>query len=265
MHEYETLTLEVDSTNVASVYFNQPEKQNALNKEMISDITSVADSLMDQGGIRALIIRGNGDSFCAGGDIEWMRYQMNAKRVEKIRQSATIATFLRKLDQLPFAVIAVVDGPCFGGGIGIISVCDIVLATENAKFVLSETKIGLVSANVSPFIIRRIGEGAARQMFYTGVPFDAERAFHYGLVSKVCAAKNIEKELTELINHILATAPNAVARAKKMCLDLARRNFVDELHLTSNVLADCWESKEIQEGIAALTEGRDPCWSMDQK
>ena len=160
---YETIRLETDARGVARLVLNRPDKHNALNAVMIGELTDAAMQLGHDSDVRAVVLSANGKSFCAGGDLGWMQEQFDADGDERIKEATRVATMLQHLDKLPKLVIAIIEGPAFGGGVGLAAVCDIVLAVPEAKFALTETRLGLIPATIAPFLIRRIGLTQARR------------------------------------------------------------------------------------------------------
>lgn len=258
MIDYETITLEVDEDGIANLTLNRPEKHNAMNAKMISELSDAAQKCARESDIRAVILRANGKSFCAGGDLGWMRAQASADRAGKINQASALANMLFELYQLPKPLIAIVQGAAYGGGIGLMSVCDIVFAHPSCKLSLTETRLGLIPATIGPFVIKRLGEGGARQVFFTGKTFDPDYALNLGLVSRV--TENLERAVEAEITSILKTAPGAVARAKALCLKLSGGVCQEDIDHSISELADTWESEEAQLGIAAFFNQVKPDW-----
>lgn len=258
MTNFETIILDVDEDGIANLTLNRSEKHNAMNAKMIEELSIAADHCGKDSRIRAVILRANGRSFCAGGDLQWMRAQAAADRVGKIKEASALSNMLLKLYQLPKPLIAVVQGAAYGGGIGLMSVCDSVIAAPDCKLSLTETKLGLIPATIGPFVVKRLGEGAARQVFFTGKLFDPEFAQRIGLVSFV--TENLESAVEREIKSILKTAPEASARAKALCLKLSGGVSNDDIDYSVNALADAWESEEAQHGIKAFFNREKPDW-----
>ena len=183
MSQFETVLVNKND-GVAELVLNRTEKHNAINALMISELRqAVADIGGDQS-IRVVLLSARGKSFCAGGDLNWMKQQAANNRAGKIAQSTELAKMLRDLDELPKPVIGKIQGSAYGGGIGLISVCDIAIAIDSARFALTETRLGLIPATIGPYVVRRIGEANARQVFMNGKRFDAETACRFGLLSR---------------------------------------------------------------------------------
>jgi methylglutaconyl-CoA hydratase len=250
--KYETIRIDRDPKGYATITLSRPEKHNAMNAAMISELTDAALRLGAEKNVRAVVLASEGKSFCAGGDLEWMRAQFNKTRSGKMDDAKALASMLRTLNELPKPLIGRVQGPAYGGGIGLMAVCDIVIAADSAKFALTETRLGLIPATIGPFVVSKMGEGYARQVFHTGRPFDAAFALQSGLVSRVTTAEDIDNAIATEIEPILKTRPGAVAAAKALCLTLGRTPHELQFQVSAEALADCWESEEAQEGISAF-------------
>ena len=211
--------------------------------------------------VKVVVLCAKGKSFCAGGDLNWMKQQAERDREAKISESTQLAMMLRDLDEMAKPLIGKIHGAAYGGGIGMISVCDIAIAVENAQFALTETRLGLIPATIGPYVVRRLGEGNARQVFMNGKRFDAEKACEFGLLSSVVAKNHLDEAVESEVNAFLECAPGAVADAKSLCLQLARNPDQDHLQLTANRLADRWQSQEAQQGIDAFFSGAKSPWT----
>lgn len=257
---YETIAVTASQTGIVELVLNRPEKRNALSARMIAELTDFAQSALARRDWRAVVLSGAGDVFCAGGDLEWMQAQMRAERSERMTEARKLAVMLKALNELPQPLIGLVHGGAYGGGVGLCSVCDLVLAAEDTKFGLTETRLGLIPATIGPYVISRMGEGQARQVFMSGQLFGAERAQSLGLIARVVSPNVLVEEGQKEASSYLATAPGAVAAAKA----LARRlgGFVDDQMIDHSIaaLADIWETEEAKEGIAAFFERRRASW-----
>lgn len=257
---YQTIRTDIDDRGVATLTLNQPDKHNAMSSQMIEEITNAAKSLGADESVRAVVLTGEGKSFCAGGDLGWMRSQFEADRETRIAEAMKLAGMLRDLNELPKPLIGRINGQAFGGGIGMMSVCDVAFGTDTAKFALTETRLGLIPATISPYVLARMGEGKARRVFMSGRRFDAGEAVELGLLASIAAASDLDAAVEAEITPYLSTAPGAVAKAKRLARSLGPT--IDEATMldTANQLADCWEDAETQEGIAAFFDKRKPSW-----
>lgn len=260
MADFETILLNSDQRGIATLTLNRPDKHNALNAQMIAELTAAAHLLSRDADIRVVVLAAAGSSFCAGGDLGWMQDQAGKDRAGKIRGSQALAGMLAALNALPKPLIGRVQGPAFGGGVGLVSICDVAVAAAGTQFGLTETRLGLIPATIGPFLVRRVGEGFARQMFFTGRGFDTDLALRSGLIARACAAAELDRCVEAEILPVLQCAPGAVADAKAFCLSIGGQAPVDLFEQSSQILADRWESEEAQTGIKAFFARNDPPW-----
>ncbi len=252
MSEFETITFERDDRGVAVITLAVPQKHNALSPLMLSELTGLVHDLTTGETPRVCMLQAQGKTFCAGGDLKWMQEQMGQSREDKIAGATKIAQLLRALDELPCPLIGKVEGPAYGGGIGMMAVCDVVIATDHTRFALTETRLGLIPATIGPYVVRRIGEPHARRYFFSSKPFDAGTAMQIGLVSQVCGTDEIDAVVENEIGTILKCLPGAVAEAKALVKTLARNPVMETLNYTATKLADRWESEEATTAIEAF-------------
>lgn len=253
---YSTITLTVDDRGVATLTLARPEKHNALNAQMMEEITAACAQLSQDDAVRAVILAAAGKTFCAGADLNWMKEQLSADRAGKIKQASVLANMLRDLDRLPKPVIGRVEGNAFGGGIGLMAVCDIVVAKNDIKLALTETKLGLIPATIGPFVLRRMSETYARQVFFTAKPFSTDFALRSGLISGTCTLDEVDAAVEVELAAILTTQPKAVAAAKALLQDMRAKASNEEISLSITALADCWETDEAQTQISAFLKGK---------
>lgn len=257
---YETIDVTRDARGVATVTLNRPEKHNAMNAQMIAELTALAETLAAEPQTRAVVLTGAGPSFCAGADLGWMRAQADKDRAGKMEEAKALARMLGLWNALPKPLIGKVHGAAYGGGIGLIAVCDIVIGAQDTRLTLTETRLGLIPATIGPFVLRRLGEAFARQVFFTARPFDMAFLQRAGMVARVCPAEEMAEAVEEELRAILNCAPGAVAAAKALCRDLAGPDPTMAADMTANALADCWETAETQQGIAAFFAKEIPPW-----
>ncbi len=249
---YNTIEVSTDARGIATLTLARPEKHNAMNSEMMAEITAATKMLGADNTVRAVVLAAQGKSFSAGADLNWMRAQAAQDRAGKIAEARVLANMLAGLNALPKPLIGRVEGNAYGGGIGMMAVCDIVVATKGLRFALTETKLGLIPATIGPFVLRRLSETYARQVFFTAKSFDTELALRAGLVSSVCAADEMDAAIGAEIKPILQSAPGAVAQAKALLQQMQGRDVENDIELTVNALADRWETDEAQQRIAAF-------------
>jgi len=208
-----------------------------------------------------VVLTGAGPSFCAGGDLDWMRAQFAATRDGRMAEARRLAAMLGALDALPKPLVGRVNGAAFGGGVGLMSVCDAVVAVEGARFALTETRLGIIPATIAPYVIARLGAGRARAVFFSGRAFDAAEARDLGLVTRVVPADRLDAAVEAEVAPYFATAPGAVARAKRLARSLGAPIDDGIVEATVAALADAWESAEAQAGITAFLGKRPPPWA----
>lgn len=231
------------------VRLDRPEVKNAFNSDLIDRLIDTFRDL--PGGTRAVIISGEGDTFCAGGDLNWMR-EAGQKTPEQNRADALrLAHLFQTIQDLPVVVITVTHGACFGGGCGLVAAADVAIAAEGTRFSFSEVKLGLIPATISPFVLPKIGAGHARHLFATGEVFDAQHARFTGLVHDVVPPEAIDAAVEKRLKHVLSAGPNAVRKAK----ELAKGHVLD-LDEAATLLAEVRSSEEAQEGLSAFLEKR---------
>ncbi|EFO33463.1 enoyl-CoA hydratase [Roseibium sp. TrichSKD4] len=257
---FETIALTIDDRGVASLSLNRPEKHNSLSAQMINELTAAADQINADDTIRVVVLTGTGESFCAGGDLGWMREQFHADRKTRMSEARKLAMMLRALNELEKPLIGRVQGLAFGGGMGMMSVCDTVVAVDTAKFGLTEVRLGLIPATISPYVLARMGEGKARRVFMSARIFGAEEAKELDLVSKVVLAAELDEAIEREIKPYLGAAPAAVAASKALARSLGPIISDDVIDDTIQQLADTWETPEAHEGISAFFDKRKPNW-----
>lgn len=256
------IEVEVNATGVATVTLNRAEIHNAFDDKMIAALTDAFQQAGDDGQVRVLVLAAAGKSFSAGGDLNWMRRMATYSHEENLRDADMLANMLRTLNYLPKPTIARVQGAAFGGGVGLVSCCDMAVATSRASFCLSEVKIGLIPATISPYVVRAIGEKAARRYFTTAERFSAATALKLGLVSELVEEDQLDTSISSLVECLLHNGPEAITKAKQLVFDVAGRDVSDALVAnTSRAIADVRGSAEGQEGLTAFLEKRKPDWN----
>jgi methylglutaconyl-CoA hydratase len=258
---FETITLAADARGVVTLTLNRPDKHNALSAAMIAELTEAAARMGRDPAVRVVVLTGAGESFCAGGDLGWMREQMAADAATRAAEARRLAEMLSALNTLPKPLIGRVQGQAFGGGVGMISVCDVAVAAEGARFGLTETRLGLIPATIGPYVAARMGEAMARRVFMSARRFDAAEALRLGLVAAAVPAADLDAAVEAEVAPYLAVAPGAVAEAKRLLRRLGPA--IDEAVMAETIeaLVRRWESPEAAEGIAAFFERRPPSWA----
>lgn len=246
-----TILIQRDAQGIATLTLNRPDKHHAMDARMIGELTEAAALLGEDADVRAVVLASTGPTFCAGGDLEWMRAQQAADRAGKMAEAGRLSAMLAALNALPKPLIARVQGHAYGGGLGLIAVSDIAIAATGVRLALTETRLGLIPATIGPFVVARMGQGMARQVFFTGQAFGTDFALRAGLIHDACPPEALEERLAAVAAAVLKTAPGAVARAKALCLRLGR-DQADDIAASITALADCWESPEAQDRIRAF-------------
>ncbi len=257
---FESLTFNVDDRGVAFITLNRSDVHNALNAKMIQELQQVCLQIEKDMTIRVAVLLANGVSFCAGGDLRWMESNIDKSRDQRIKETGELAHMLAALNALSKPLIGMIQGPAYGGGIGMISVCDISIGVSTAKFALTEVKLGLTPATISPYVVKRIGEANARRNFFNSRVFSATEAKQMGLLSEVVEADQLEQAVEKEIGLILKCAPGAIAATKKLINYVDTHKANENRVYTAENLADAWESQEGQEGIDAFFNKRKPSW-----
>ena len=259
---YDTIKVETDPRGIARLALARPEKHNALSEPMMREITQAIQHLGADENVRAVILAAQGRSFCAGGDLKWMQAQMDAAPEARADAARALAGMLNALNTCPKPLIGAVQGNAFGGGIGMMSVCDVTIGVAQARFGLTETRLGLIPATIAPYVIARMGEERARRVFMSARIFDATEAVELGLLARVVAPDALEAEALAEAEPYLACAPGAVADSKALLRRLGPRIDASVIETTIEALVGRWQSPESQEGIAAFFDKRDPAWKI---
>jgi methylglutaconyl-CoA hydratase len=241
---------------------NRPDVRNAFNETVIQEMTAWAEAITDDEDVRAAVIAGAGPSFCAGADLTWMTRMAAYTHDENLRDAMAAAKMYALIDRLPIAVIARIHGAALGGGAGLAAICDIVVAEERTIFGFTEVKLGILPAVVSPYVLAKIGASAARELFLTGMRFDAARAKDIGLVHAVAPADQLDRRVADYVKEILSAAPEAIATAKELLKKVSERPVQDTIGLTADTIAARRASLEGQEGMRAFLEKRRARWNV---
>lgn len=252
---------EIGDDGVAWLTLTRPEVHNAFNDTLIGELTSVLSGLGTDERVRVVVLSAQGRSFSAGADLNWMQRTAKFSKEENLADARALAKLMRTLNGLAKPTLVLVQGPAIGGGVGLVACCDIAIAAETAKFSLSEVKLGLIPAVISPYVIAAMGQRAARRYFLTGELFTADEALRLGLVHKVVPDEALQDVGRRTIAALLAGGPNAQVAAKELVFEVAGRPLDDNLvEHTAHRIAHLRVSNEAQEGIAAFLDKRKPRW-----
>jgi len=257
---WQTITIETDPRGVAWLTLNRPDKHNAMSAQMIEDLAEAAAALGADDAVRVVVLTGTGESFCAGGDLAWMQAQMAADGTTRAFEAGKLAAMLGAMNALPKPVIGRIQGPAYGGGMGLISVCDVAIGVQGARFGFTEARLGLIPATIGPYVLARMGEAMARRVFMSARLFAADEAVTLGLLARAVTAAELDAAVEAEIKPYLACAPGAVASAKALALRLGGGIGADDVEHSIGQLVARWESPEAGEGIAAFFGKRKPSW-----
>ncbi|MFC7048437.1 enoyl-CoA hydratase-related protein [Emcibacter nanhaiensis] len=257
------LQIEKQANGLARVTLNRPEVRNAFNEDMIRQLTEAFKELAQDDSIKAVIISGNGKGFSAGADLDWMKRAADFSHDQNKADAEALAYMLKHLYEMPKLTIGYVHGAAMGGGLGLVSCCDLVIAHKDTRFSLSEVKLGLIPATISPYVIAAIGPRHAKRFFQTGEAFFGEKAKEIGLVHEL---GDTEEQMTEILEKILVdvnlSAPRAMAASKQLVLDYAFRPLETEIiEDSAERIASTRAGDEAKEGIRAFFEKRKPGWT----
>jgi methylglutaconyl-CoA hydratase len=247
---------------VEHVVLNRPAVRNAFNEHTIRELTWWAESAARDRDLRVGILSGIGPVFCAGADVKWMSRMIGFTQQENIEDATEMGRMFLALDRLPIPLIGRVQGAALGGGAGLCAVCDVVVAAEDAVFGFTEVKLGIIPAVISPFVLVKIGRSAARELFLTGARFSAKRAQAIGLAHAVVPAGELDATVDAYVKELLTSAPEALAAAKALIPEVARRGPGEATALTAEAIARRRVASEGQEGLRAFLEKRTPSWIL---
>ncbi|MCL7465369.1 crotonase/enoyl-CoA hydratase family protein [Phaeovulum sp. NW3] len=260
--DFETIRIETDARGVARLILARAAKHNALSAQMIAELTRAASVLGADTAVRVVVLAAEGDSFCAGGDLDWMRAQMAADAATRAAEARKLAMMLNALNLLPKPLIGQVHGNAFGGGIGMMSICDVAIGADTARFGLTETRLGLIPATIGPYVLARMGEARARRVFMSARLFGADEAVGLDLLARAVPPADLAAAVEAEVAPYLSCAPGAVAAAKALARRLGPPIGEAEISDSIAALVACWEGTEAPEGIAAFFDRRKPGWAQ---
>jgi methylglutaconyl-CoA hydratase len=259
---YKHLKLTVQD-RIWRVTLNRPQVHNAFNAELIEELRSAFEEVgsYSLGEVRAVVLAGEGPSFCAGADVNWMRASLNLTEEDNVQDALRMARMFDTINRCRVPVVGRIHGLALGGGVGLVAVCDIVVAVEDARFAFSEVKLGIIPAVISPYVLARIGQSHARALFLTAERFGADRAARIGLVHIVVPPDRLDEEVERVLREINTSAPEAVARAKELIATLPHLPPDEVMMHTARTIASLRVGEEGQEGLRAFLEKRKPRWA----
>jgi len=256
----ETIRIERDARGVATLWLSRPEKHNAMSAQMIAELHSAAEDLGADASVRVVVLAAEGKSFCAGGDLGWMRQQFEAEPDVRSAEAAKLAHMLQALNTMPKPLIGRIQGNAFGGGVGLASVCDVAVGADSILMGLTETRLGLIPATIGPYVCARMGEAKARRVFMSGRRFGAAEAVKLNLLARIVPAQALDDAVEAEATPYLECAPGAVARSKALLRHMGPQIDDELIAHTVAELAKCWEGEEAPEGIGAFFDKRKPSW-----
>ncbi len=257
---YKTLEIQ-NEASVLTIWLNRPEVHNAFDETMIDEIKQAFLCASKDDEVRVVVLRGKGKSFCAGADLNWMRNVSQYSFQENLKESINLSECFYAIYTCKKPTIALVHGAAMGGANGLLSACDMVLAHEETVFSLSEVKIGVIPACISPYIIKRVGEARSRELMLTGQRFKGPKAYEIGMVNYSLSEQGMEEKLSELVKLLLTSGPKAVSQCKVLIEQVANHLTLEEAkEFTAEMIARIRMSEEGQEGMAAFLEKRKPRW-----
>jgi methylglutaconyl-CoA hydratase len=254
----ETVTLSADSRGISRITIARPERKNAFDAVLIAGLTA-AVGRVDRSS-RAVVLQSEGDAFCAGADVGWMRGMADYSLDENIADSTALARMFRALYDLEMPLVARVQGVAIGGGAGLVAVADIAVASTEGSFAFTETRLGILPAVVAPYVVRKIGPACATALFVTGSRIDAKRAHDIGLVERLVEPSDLDAAVGSVLDAIVSGGPKAVNAAKRLVREVEGRQIDEVIDLTVKRIAEIRVSHEGQEGLRAFLERRDPRW-----
>lgn len=245
---------------ILQIILARPEKHNAFDEVTISEITHAFKEGSSKDQVIAVHLKAEGKNFCAGADLEWMKRAKGSSREENREDALKLAEMIQTIFTLPKPVVGSVQGAVFGGGVGLVAACDVVVASKGAKFSLSEVRLGIAPATISPVLYRKMGESVCRRIMLTGERFSSQEALNFGLVHKVVDDDQLGKTTSEILSMILRNGPQALASCKELMFKVPFMSLQEAKEYTAEMIAHLRSSEEGQEGIASFLEKRKPRW-----
>ena len=260
MADYETITFDASGPAIW-VTLNRDDVRNAFNGRMLADLLDAFETAPKVPGGRVVVLTGVGSAFCAGADLNWMRAVRDFTYEQNLEESNQVSAVMRAIYDCPLPTVARVNGPAIGGGAGLVACCDLAVASEAARFSLSEVKLGLIPSCISPYVIRKIGEGNARELFLTGERISARKAREIGLVNEAANEGELDVVVAKWVNQLVTSGPVAIAKCKELIRNVPQMDLDEAGPYTAEMIAKMRVSDEGQEGMAAFLEKRKPKWA----
>lgn len=249
------------SAGVATLHLNRPEVRNAFNDEVIAELMQAFTALGQRDDVRCIVLGAEGVAFCAGADLNWMRRMADYSHAENLADAAQLAEMLRAIYECPKPTVARIQGDVYAGGMGLVAACDIAVSSDTAQYCLSEVKLGLIPATISPYVIRAMGARAAHRYFLTAERFDAQEAHRIGFIHEVVKADALEAKVAEITQALINASPQAVKACKRLVQDVAQQDITPTLIAqTVQGIADIRSSEQGREGVQSFLQKRKPAW-----
>ena len=260
----DVLDISRPTPQVARVWLNRPEVRNAFNEQVIAALTTTFAELSQDKALRVVVLGAHGKAFCAGADLNWMKAMAGYSWEQNRADAQQLADMLWTLDQCPVPIVGRIQGDCYAGGMGLAAVCDVLVAVEGATFCLSEARLGLLPATISPYVVRALGQPASRRYMVTAERFSAERAHALGMVHELATAETLDQKIDELVRTLVANGPQASRACKRLVQDVSGVPISEALRAeTARRIADIRASDEGREGVASFLGKRKPSWLVD--
>lgn len=259
---YETLAYDRRPDGVATLRLNRPEAKNAMNGTMYDEARALVAQIDGDPVVRVVVLTGAGSAFCSGGDFKYQQSQAARPEKERLAEASKLALWLGELDQLTKPVIGRINGAAYGGGLGLVSICDVAIVHSGVKFCLSEASLGLMPSMISPYVVAKMGLSASRSVFLNSRVFDANEAKQFGLVHEVVPEDQLDAAVELQAQLFLRCAPGAVAATKKLVAHVNTHSAHENFDYTVELVAQMWTSQEAAEGIASFLQKREPAWRV---
>jgi methylglutaconyl-CoA hydratase len=257
---YETISYELRPDGVATLRLDRPEAKNAMNGTMYDEARALVAQIDHDPAVRVVVLTGTGSAFCSGGDFKYQQSQAQRPERERLAEASKLALWLGELDELTKPVIGRINGPAYGGGLGLVSICDVAIAPAGVKFCLSEASLGLMPSMISPYVVAKMGLSNARSVFLNSRVFDAAEAKGFGLLHEVVAEGQLDEAVERQVQLFIRCAPGAIAATKKLVAHVNTHDERSNFDYTVALVAQMWASEEAAEGIASFLEKRQPAW-----
>jgi methylglutaconyl-CoA hydratase len=265
MNQLQTLDIRRPSKWVVEVWLNRPDVRNAFNDEVIAELTATFQILSQDPDVRAIVLGAHGKAFCAGADLNWMRTMAAYSWDENLADAQKLADMLWTLDQCPVPIVGRVQGDCYAGGLGLASVCDILVASDNVNFCLSEARLGLLPGTISPYVVRAMGAQAAKRYMVTAEKFSAAQAHAMGMVHELCTPSTLDAKVAEMVSALCGNSPHAVRACKRLVQDVLGMPIDKALRIeTAKRIADIRASDEGKEGVQSFLQKRPANWTLPE-